>query len=272
MIPETELLEALFTAHEAVQPLIDMQDELCGSPASRSGRSRRPRATRPRGDRPGARAPEAARGAGEERQARALRGARRDARRDGGRARRRRSGADEARRRAGRQAEEAGRARGDRPRRQAGRRPRPGRHPPDHLRGGGAAAHARLGAVHARRDAGAGGHHARHVVRRAEDRCADRRALQEVHAALQLPAVQHRRGEVPARPGPPRDRPRRARRARAVAGAAGRGRLPVHDPHRVGDARVERLVVHGHGVRRLAVADGGRRADQGRRWPASPWG
>ncbi len=92
----------------------------------------------------------------------------------------------------------------------------------DHLRGRAAAAHARLGAVHARRDAGARRRHARHVVRRAEDRRADRRVLQEVHAALQFPAVQHGRGEVPARPRPARDRPRRARRARARAGAAGR--------------------------------------------------
>ncbi len=46
----------------------------------------------------------------------------------------------------------------------------------------------------------------------------ERRGLQEVHAALQFPAVQRRRGEVPARPGPAGDRSRGARRAR------GRGR------------------------------------------------
>ena len=40
-------------------------------------------------------------------------------------------------------------------------------------------------------------------------------------------------------------------------------RLPVHDPHRVRDPRVERLVVDGHGVRRQPVDDGRRRADQG---------
>ena len=91
------------------------------------------------------------------------------------------------------------------------------RHPADQLRGRGPAAHARLGAVHPRRDPGAGGDHPRHVLRRAEDRRADRRALQQVHAALQFPAVQRRRGEVPARPGPARDRPRRAGRARPVA-------------------------------------------------------
>ena len=37
-----------------------------------------------------------------------------------------------------------------------------------------------------------------------------------------------------------------------VAGAARRERLPVHDPHRLGDPRVERLVVDGDGLRRLA--------------------
>ena len=45
---------------------------------------------------------------------------------------------------------------------------------------------------------------------------AHRHELQAVHAALQLPAVLRRRGEVPPRPGPARDRPRRARRARAA--------------------------------------------------------
>ena len=40
------------------------------------------------------------------------------------------------------------------------------------------------------------------------------------------------------------------------------GGLPVHDPDRLGDARVERLVVDGLGVRLDARADGRRRADQ----------
>ena len=44
---------------------------------------------------------------------------------------------------------------------------------------------------------------------------------------------------------------------------SGRGRLPVHDPHRLRDARVERLVVDGLGLRLDARADGRRRADQG---------
>ena len=38
-------------------------------------------------------------------------------------------------------------------------------------------------------------------------------------------------------------------RAHAPA-AAGQGQVPLHDPHRVGDHRVQRLVVDGHGLRR----------------------
>ena len=41
------------------------------------------------------------------------------------------------------------------------------------------------------------------------------------------------------------------------------GRVPVHDPHRLGDARVERLVVDGLGLRVDAVALRRRRAAQG---------
>ena len=39
-------------------------------------------------------------------------------------------------------------------------------------------------------------------------------------------------------PGPPRDRPRQARLAGAAGGAAGRDRLPLHHPPRLGDHRV----------------------------------
>ena len=39
--------------------------------------------------------------------------------------------------------------------------------------------------------------------------------IQALHAALQLPAVQRRRSRLHARPGPARNRPRRAGRARA---------------------------------------------------------
>jgi polyribonucleotide nucleotidyltransferase len=106
---------------------------------------------------------------------------------------------------------------------------------------------------------------ARDVIRRAEDRRADRRALQALHAALQLPALQHGRGEVPPQPRPARDRPRRARRASARTDHPRRRRSSPTRARRLRGPRVERLLLDGHRVRRLAVADGRGRADQGAR-------
>ena len=51
-----------------------------------------------------------------------------------------------------------------------------------------------------------------------------------------------------------------------------RARVPLHHPRRLGDHRVERLVLDGDGVRLLARADGCRRAAARARSPASPWG
>ena len=45
----------------------------------------------------------------------------------------------------------------------------------------------------------------------------------------------------------------------------GQGGVPVHDPHRLRHPRVQRLLVHGHGLRRLPGPDGRRRAAQGAR-------
>ena len=87
-----------------------------------------------------------------------------------------------------------------------------------------------------------------------------RRNLQALHAPLQLPAVLGGRSLVPARARPARDRPRRSRRARPAAGHSGRGAVPLHDPRRLRHPRVERIVVDGLGVRRLALDDGRRRA------------
>jgi polyribonucleotide nucleotidyltransferase len=64
-------------------------------------------------------------------------------------------------------------------------------------------------------------------------------------------------------PGPPRDRPRRARGARARADDAGRRELPLHRARRLGDHREQRLLVDGVGLRRVAGDDGCRRAAQG---------
>ena len=59
---------------------------------------------------------------------------------------------------------------------------------------------------------------------------------------------------------------------RALAGRDPEHRgLPVHDPPRLGDARVERLVVDGIGLRLDDVDDGRRRADQGAGLRASRW-
>ena len=126
------------------------------------------------------------------------------------------------------------------------------------------AARPRLGAVHARRDPGPGRRDARHQGRRAEDRGVRGRYATGASCCTTT-SRRSRTGEVKrfGTAGPPRDRPRRARRAGGRAGAAEPGGVPVHDPHRLGDPRVQRLVVHGHGVRRLDGADGRGRAAQG---------
>ena len=84
--------------------------------------------------------------------------------------------------------------------------------------------------------------------------------VQALHAALQLPAVFGGRSEVPARPGPARNRPRRAGRARADEPASARSGFPVRDARGFRHSRIERLVVDGHGLRRFARADGCGRA------------
>ncbi len=86
-----------------------------------------------------------------------------------------------------------------------------------------------------------------------------------LHAPLQLPALLGRGDRLHARPQAPRHRPRRARAAGARADDPHPGGVPVHDPPRLGDARVERLLVDGLGLRLDPRADGRRRADQGAR-------
>ncbi len=124
-------------------------------------------------------------------------------------------------------------------------------------------AHPRLGALHPRRDPGPGHRHPRNQRRRPDHRHRPGTRVQEaLHAALQLPALLGRRGQVPAWPGPARDRPRRPGRARPARHAARRGELPLHGPHRLRHPRVERLVLDGLDLRRLAGLDGRRRAAQ----------
>ena len=100
-----------------------------------------------------------------------------------------------------------------------------------------------------------------HRPGRADHRCARGRVPRALHAALQLPSLLGGRSAPHGLARPPRDRPRQARLARAAPDAAQQGEVPLHDPHRVGDHREQRLVLDGLGVRRLAGADGFGRAD-----------
>ena len=154
----------------------------------------------------------------------------------------------------------AGHPRGD-PRRRPPRRPRLQRHPPDPLRGRRAAPRARLGGLHPRRDAGDVHRHARHQLRRAARRRADRGVQPEVHAALQLPQLQRGRSAADPRPRPARDRPRRTGRAQPHRGAARRRAVPLHRPHHQRHPGVQRLQLDGLELRRMPGADGRRRAD-----------
>ena len=92
-----------------------------------------------------------------------------------------------------------------------------------------------------------------------------------LHAALQLPALLGRRDRPHGLARPARDRPRQARLARGASAAARARGVPLHDPRRLRDHRVQRLLVDGDRLRRLAGADGCRRAAQAPRSPASPW-
>ena len=122
--------------------------------------------------------------------------------------------------------------------RHAHRRPRREDRAPDRLRSRRAAAHPRLGAVHPRRDAGAGGVDARHRRRRAIRRRAAGNLQGNLPAALQLPALLGRRNRPPRRSGTARNRPRQARLARHSSGAAAAHGISLHDPRRLRDHRV----------------------------------
>ena len=91
-------------------------------------------------------------------------------------------------------------------------------------RGGVAAAHARLRALHPRPDAGLLGRRPRHHARRDAARHARAPDAEALLPPLQLPALLGRGGGLHARSQAPRHRPRRARRAGARAGVPVRGR------------------------------------------------
>src|SRR5438093_164214 len=141
----------------------------------------------------------------------------------------------------------------------------PGGDPADHVRGRRLTTHARLRPVHPRTDADHVAAHAGHGEGGAADRRPLARDRSSLHAPLQLPALLGRGDGLHARPEAARHRPRRARAAGARADDPGRGRLPLHDPARLRDARVERLIVDGLGLRLDARLAGRRRADHGAR-------
>jgi hypothetical protein len=103
-------------------------------------------------------------------------------------------------------------------------------------------------------------------------RLADRHVQGELPAALQLPALLGRRdgphgfaraaakSATASSPGAPSVRCCRPSRA-----------VPLHDPRRLRDHRVERLVLDGDRLRHLAGADGCGRAAAKAPSPASPW-
>ena len=142
------------------------------------------------------------------------------------------------------------------PRGSAPRRPSHRRDPADLGPGRRAAAHSWQRHLHPRPDAGAVDRHPRLRPGPAEDRRPWARGVQALHAPLQLPAVLRRRGSLPARPGPSRDRPRRPRRAGGAQRHARRRRLPIRRAHRHRDPLQQRLHVDGVGVRLVPRADG----------------
>ena len=152
----------------------------------------------------------------------------------------------------------------------AHRRPRPLDRPPDRLGSRRPAAHPRFGAVHPRRDPGAGGRHARHRRGRAVCRQPDRHVQGEVPAALQLPALLGRRNRPHGFARPPRNRPRQARLARHPPDAAGRRQFPY-------TLRVVSEITESNGSSSMATVCGTSLAlmDAGvplaSRSPASPW-
>ena len=161
-----------------------------------------------------------------------------------------------------RQAREVDHPRAHRGREEASGRARRERDPRHHDRGRGDAADTRLGPVHARADAGPQRGLAGHVEGGDAPRHARARDEKVLLAPLQLPAFLGRRGRQDGRRQAPRHRPRRARRASAGADGALDRIVPLLDPRRLGHPRVQRLLLHGLGVRLLAGPDGRRRPDQ----------
>ena len=203
-VPEEQVAKALEAGHAAIKQIVadHRRPREGGRQAQAPGHAedlRRRPAERGRGQGPGA----ADRGDADQGQARKLRDGRPGQRAGDGRLRGGRTGPQG--RRQGDLLGAEGEGAPHRGARAAGapRRTQVRRDPSDLDRGRRAAPHARVGGLHAWRDAGAGHLHARHGRRPAEDRARRRRVLQALHAPLQLPAVLGRRSAVHARPRPP---------------------------------------------------------------------
>ena len=125
------------------------------------------------------------------------------------------------------------------------------------------AAHARLGRLHPRRNAGAGRHHAGHGPRCTDHRCPGRRAQRAVHAPLQFPAVQRRRDRHDGFAEAPRNRSRQSGTSRHRGRHARHDHVPLCHSRGLGNSRIERLQFDGQRLRHQPRADGCRRADQG---------
>ena len=91
-----------------------------------------------------------------------------------------------------------------------------------------------------------------------------------VHAPLQLPAVQRRRNGTRGRHEPSHDRPRCACRKSAARRSPSQRYISVHHPHRRRITRIERLDFNGKRMRRYALAHGCRRSDHASGRVASP--
>ena len=114
----------------------------------------------------------------------------------------------------------------------------------------------------ARRRCSASSRSARRARSRRSTASARRRRKRYIHH-YNFPLVQRRRGALLAWPRPARDRPRRAGRARAVAGDPAARRVPLHHPRRLRGAQLQRLDLDGLDLRQHPGADGRRRADHG---------
>jgi polyribonucleotide nucleotidyltransferase len=133
------------------------------------------------------------------------------------------------------------------------------------------AAHPRLGAVHPRRDAG-------DLVVATLGTGDDEQFIDALEGMYKETFLLHYnfppylggRDRPHGLARPPRNRPRQARLARGASDAADQARFPLHAARRLGDHRVERLVLDGDRLRHVAGADGCGRAAEAPS-PASPW-